>query len=100
MYNYTGLIQVEEILIPPVLPHIAEQYAYSGHVINLPQYITNSLPSELGVIIVRNSDFHVRRYVVLCALKWLLANKYSIRINPEALALLPDLSGPSVLHRR
>ena len=86
------------------LPH--GQYAYSGHVINLPQDIASfvnslpRLPSELDVIVVRKEgasdshrDFRVRKSVVLSALQWLLANnKYyrSVRINPDALALLPE----------
>ena len=85
------------------------QYAYDGHVINLPQNvasIANSsprLPSELdiGKEGAANSrrDFRVRRAVVLHALQWLVAkSKYycSIRINADALAMLPadgDLSG-------
>ena len=106
------------MLISPVLPIMSlywlphGQYAYSGHVINLPQDVAifaNSLPqlpSELDVIIVRKEgaadshcDFCVRRAVVLHALQWLLANNkyyHSIRINPEAMAMLPeggDLSG-------
>ena len=92
------------------LPH--GQYGYSGHVINLPQDIASfatSLPrlaSELDVIVVRKEgaaqshrDFRVRRSVVLRALQWLLANNIyyrNIRIDPDALALLPedgDLTG-------
>ena len=95
------------------LPH--EQYAYSGHVINLPQDVASfanslpRLPNELDVIIVRNEgaaeshrDFRVRSAVMLRALQWLIDNKYfrNVRINPEALTMLPedgDLSGlPSV----
>ena len=67
------------------LPH--GQYAYSGHVINLPQDVASfanflpRLPSarELDVIVVRKEgganthrDFRVRRNVVLHALQWLL----------------------------
>ena len=61
------------------LPH--GQYAYSGHVINLPQDVASfantipRLPSELDVIVVRKEgaaeshcDFRVRRSVVLRAL--------------------------------
>ena len=88
------------------------QYAYSGHVINLPQDVASfanslpRLPSELDVIIVRKEgaanshrDFRVRRAVVLRALQWLIANnKYyrNVHINPDALSILPedgDLSG-------
>ena len=83
------------------LPH--GQYAYSGHVINLPQDVAcfaNSLPrlpSELDIIVVRKEgaadshrDIHVRRVVVLRALQWLLANNQYYRINPDSPALLPD----------
>ena len=94
------------------LPH--GQYAYSGHVISLPQDVStfaNSLPrlpSELDVIIVRKEgasnshrDFRVRKAVVLHALQWLVTNnKYyrNVRINPEALAMLPDNGDLSGLH--
>ena len=57
------------------------QYAYSGHVINLPQDVASfvntlpRLPNELDVIVVRKEgdteshhDFRVRRSVVLRAL--------------------------------
>ena len=92
------------------LPH--GQYGYSGHVINLPQDIASfatslpRLPSELDVLVVRKEgatqshrDFCVRRSIVLRALQWLLANNIyyrNIRIDPDALALLPedgDLTG-------
>ena len=92
------------------LPH--GQYGYSGHVINLPQDIASfatslpQLPSELDVIVVRKEgatqshrDFCVIRSIVLRALQWLLANNIyyrNIRIDPDALALLPedgDLTG-------
>ena len=81
------------------------QFAYSGCVINLPQDVAtfaNSLPRlsiELNVIIVRKEgvsnshrNFRVRRAIVLCALRWLVANKYyrNVHINPEALAMLPE----------
>jgi hypothetical protein len=94
------------------LPH--GQYAYSGHVINLPQDVAtfaNSLPrlpNELDVIIVRKEgaanshrDFRVRRAIVLHALQWLVANnKYyrNIHINPDALAMLPEDGNLSGLH--
>ena len=106
------------MLISAVLPIMSlyklpyGQYAYSGHVINLPQDVASfanslpRLPSELDVIIVRKEgaanshrDFRVRRAVVLCALQWLIANnKYyrNVHINPDALSMLPedgDLSG-------
>ena len=107
-----GLTQVEEMLISPVLPIMSlyrlphGQYGYSGHVINLPQDITSfatsllRLPTELDVIVVRKEgsnqshrDFRVRRLIVLRALQWLLANNIyyrNIRIDPDALALLPE----------
>ena len=107
-----GLTQVEEMLISGVLPIMSlyrlphGQYAYSGHVINLPQDVASfanslpRLPSELDIIVIRKEgaanshrDFHVRRAVVLCALQWLLANnKYyrGVHLNPIALALLPE----------
>ena len=94
------------------LPH--GQYAYSGHVINLPQDVAcfaNSLPrlpSELDIIVIRKEgadnshhDFRVRKTVVLCALQWLLANnKYyrGVRLNPDALALLPEDGNLTGLH--
>ena len=54
-HHLQGLTQVEEMLISAVLPilslyklpHGQYHYAYSGHVINLPQDVTsfaNSLP--------------------------------------------------------
>ena len=86
-----GLTQVEEMLISAVLPIMSlyklphGQYAYSGHVINLPQDVASfancfpRLPSELDVIIVRKEgannshrDFRVRRAAVLHALQWLV----------------------------
>ena len=58
------------------------------------------LPSELDVIVVRKEeatqshrDFRVRRSIVLHALQWLLANNIyyrNIRIDPDALAVLPE----------
>ena len=94
------------------LPH--GQYAYSGHVINLPQDVASfanslpRLPSELDVIIVRKEgasnshrDFRVRRAVVLRALQWLIANnKYyrNVHINAEALEILPEDGDLSGLH--
>ena len=107
-----GLTQVGEMLISVVrpimslyqLPH--GQFAYNGHVINLPQDVAcfaNSLPplpSELDIIVTRKEgaanshrDFHVRRAVVLHAFQWLLTNnKYyrSVHLNANALALLPE----------
>ena len=107
-----GLTETEEMLISSVLPvmslyHLPHgQYAYSGYVINLPQDVasfTNTLarlPSELDIIVVRKEgaaeshhNFRVRKSAVLCALQWLLANNIyyrNIRIDPDALALLPE----------
>ena len=107
-----GLIRVEEILISGVLPIMSlyrlphGQYAYSGHVINLPQDVASfantlpRLPSQLDVIVVRKEgaaeshhDFCVRRSVVLCALQWLLANNIyylNVQIDPDAIAVLPE----------
>ena len=114
------LTQVEEMLISAVLPIMSlyklphGQYAYSGHVINLPQDVASfanslpKLPSELDVIIVRKEgtsnshrDFRVRRAVVLRALQWLVANNkyyHNVRINPEALEILPEDGDLSGLH--
>ena len=94
------------------LPH--GQYAYSGHVINLPQDVAlfasslPRLPSELDIIIVRKEgatsshrDFRVRRAVVLHALQWLVVNnKYyrNIHITLEAVATLPEDANVSGLH--
>ena len=94
------------------LPH--GQYGYSGHVINLPQDVAAfanflpRLPGEVDVIIVRKEgaadshrDFRVRRAVVLGALQWLVANnKYyrNVRINPAALAMLPEDRHLSGIH--
>ena len=107
-----GLTQVEEMLISGVLPIMSlyrlphGQYAYSGHVINLPQDVASfvnslpRLPTELDIIVVRKQgaadshhDFRVRRSVVLAALQWLLANNQyyrSVQINSDTLALLPE----------
>ena len=89
-------------------------HAYSRHVINLSQNVASfanslpRLPSELDVIVVRKEgatnthhDFHVRRGVVLQALQWLLANNryyLSVRINLDALALLPEDGNLTGLH--
>ena len=110
----------EEMLISTVLPIMSlyklphRQYAYSGHVINLPQDVATfanslpQLPSEIDVIIVRKEgaanshrDFCIRRAVVLRALQWLVANNkyyHSVRINPDALAMLPEDGDLSGLH--
>ena len=103
---------MEEMLISGVLPIMSlyrlphGQYAYSGHVINLPQDVASfvnclpRLPTELDIIVVRKQgaadshhDFRVRRSVVLAALQWLLANNQyyrRVQINSDALALLPE----------
>ena len=94
------------------LPH--GRYAYSGHVINLPQDVASfanslpRLPSELNIIVVRKEgaanthrDFRVRRGVVLHALHWLLANNryyLNVRINIDALTLLPEDGNLNGLH--
>ena len=115
-----GLTQVEEMLISGVLPIMSlyclphGQYAYSGHVINLPQDVasfTNTLPrlpSQLDVIVVRKEgaaeshhDFRVRRSVVFCALQSLLANNiycHNVRIDPDAIAVLPEDGDLTGLH--
>ena len=85
------------------LPH--GQYAYGGHVINLPQDINtfvNTLPcspSTLDILIVRregaaesHKDFKVRQSVVLCALQWLVENNVFYRdvtIDSTIVAQLP-----------
>ena len=74
------------------LPH--GQYAYSGHVINLPQDVASfvnsllRLPGELDVIVVRKEgasdshrDFRVRKSVVLVALQWLIINNKTVFIS-------------------
>ena len=115
-----GLTQVEEMLISGVLPIMSlyrlphGQYAYSGHVINLPQDVASfantlpRLPSQLDVIVVRKEvaaeshhEFHVRRSVVLCALQWLLANNIYYRnvwIDPDAIAVVPEDGNLTGLH--
>lgn len=87
------------------LPH--GQYGYSGHVVNLPQYVLAlatslpRLPSEIDVLVVRkekdqvHQDFRVRRRVVQEALSWLLKNNCyyranQVHINAEALEQLPE----------
>ena len=85
------------------LPH--GQYAYSGHILNLPQDVNSFVknlpcsPSDLDVIIVRkegaaesHKDFPVRRSVVLNALQWLVQNNLyyrNVTIDSNVLALLP-----------
>ncbi|MBA4719395.1 MAG: hypothetical protein HRO68_09990 [Nitrosopumilus sp.] len=104
--------QAEEMLISAVMPFMSiyrlphGQYGYKGHVINLPQDITQfassllRLPAELDVILVRKEgsdsshrDFRVRKSVVLRALRWLKQhNKYyrNIEISRAALDELPE----------
>ena len=81
------------------------QYAYSGHILNLPQDVNSfvknfpSSPSDLGVIMVRkegaaesHKDFRVRQSVVLNALQWLVQNNMyycNVTIDNTVLALLP-----------
>ena len=103
---------MEEMLISGVLPIMSlyrlphGQYAYCGHVINLPQDVASfvnslpRLPTEHDITVVRKQgaadshhDFRVRRSVVLAACQWLLANNQyycSGQINNDALALLPE----------
>ena len=85
------------------LPH--GQYAYSGHILNLPQDVNSFVknlprsPSDLDVIIVRkegaaesHKDFRVRRSVLLNALQWLVQNNLyyrNVTIDNTVLALLP-----------
>ena len=81
------------------------QYAYSGHVINLPQDIPlfvsslPSQPSDLDIVIVRkegcnsHDDFCVRCSKVLTSLQWLIANNIyfkGVTINHENLLALPE----------
>ena len=82
------------------------RFVYSGHVIQDVATFADSMPQLPSELDVRKEgasnshrDFCVRRAIVLRALQWLVANnKYyrNVRINPEALAMLPedgDLSG-------
>ena len=87
---------MEEMLISGVLPIMSlyrlphGQYAYSGHVINLPQDVAfvNSLPrlpTELDIIVVRKQgaadshhDFRVRRSVVLAALQCMVTRQQPV----------------------
>ena len=86
------------------LPH--GQYGYSGHILNVPQNVTQFLdhlprcPTTLDIVIVRkqgvgetHKDFRVRRSVVLRALQWLIVNnKYynDVTINHDTLSMLPN----------
>ena len=60
--NFTGSHTGEEMLISAVMPIMSlyrlpqGQYGYTGHVVNLPQDVAQSvprLPSDLDVIVVR-----------------------------------------------
>ena len=90
-----GLTQVEISAVLPIislyrLPH--GQYAYSRHVINLPQDVACLRTPCLNfpvidIIVVRKEgaadshrDFRVSRVVVLRALQWLLANNQYYRM--------------------
>ena len=108
----TGLTQIEEILISPVMPMMSVyrlphgQYGYSGHVVNLPQNVSSfvsklpQLPNDLDILLVRRNgdsgshrDFKVRHAKVLHALQWLqIHNKYfaNIEIEHSHLAQLPE----------
>ena len=103
------------MLISGVLPIMSLYrlpHAYSGHVINLPQDVASfanslpRLPSELDIVVRKGAAnthrvFHIRRGVVLHALQWLLANNryyVNVRINLDALALLPEDGNLTGLH--
>ena len=113
-----GLTQVEEMLISTVLPIMSLYRLPMGNTAIVGMSSTclrisprlppacHDCPSKLDVIVVRKEgatqshrDFRVRRSIVLRALQWLLANNVyyrNIRIDPDALALLPedgDLTG-------
>ena len=103
------------MLISAVMPFMAiyrlphGQYGYRGHVINMPQDVTElasslpRLPSELDVVFVRKEgsqnshrDFRVRRSAVQRALLWLKENNkyyHTIAIDIAALNQLPDDGG-------
>ncbi len=83
------------------------QYAYGGHVVNLPQDINtfvNTLPrspSTLDVLIVRregaaesHKDFKVRCSVILSALQWLVGNNIFYRDVTIDTAVLTQLHVP------
>ena len=87
------------------LPH--GQYAYSGHVINLPQNVLSfttslpRLPKELDVLVVKELQgdsrrhFRVRRTVVEEAINWLIQNnlyyqRNQVSLNQHVLAQLPE----------
>lgn len=92
-----------DVCLPP--SYLWDQYACSGHVINLPLDVISSLPrssSQLDIIVVRKEtsnqshhDFRVRRAVVNQALQWLFTHNIyyhanHIHFNQEALAHLPQ----------
>ena len=111
---------LDEMLISAIMPIMSiyrlpqGQYGYSGHVINLPpevhSYATSLLwlPSELYFLVRKGAnqshrDFRVRRYVVSCALQWLITNnKYyianQVRIDQGALEILPQDEKLSNIH--
>ena len=64
------------------------QYAYSGHVINLPQDVACFANSCLNFPVNLTSLWSGKKE--LRALQWLLANNQYYRINPDSPALLPD----------
>ena len=83
------------------------QYAYRGHVINLPQNVVSfatslpRLPKEVDVLVVKklqgdtHRDFRVRRTVVEEAINWLIQNniyyqRNYVSLNQHALAQLPE----------
>ena len=95
---------VMPIMVIYQLPH--GQLGYSGHILNLPQNVTDfatSLPrspSDIDVLIVQKQgadgshrDFRVRRHVVQSALEWLIShNLYyrNIALNRQILQDLPE----------
>ena len=95
---------VMPIMVIYQLPH--GQLGYSGHILNLPQNVTDfatSLPrspNDIDVLIVQKQgadgshrDFRVRRHVVQSALEWLIShNLYyrNIALNRQMLEDLPE----------
>ena len=82
MYLLTGLTQVEEMLISGVLPIMSlyrlphGQYAYSGHVINLPQDVASfaSCRPRPAVVHARRSTRHV------------MSGHHPLRLAPQCVA--------------
>ena len=76
------------------------QYGYSGHVVNLPQDVTSSLP-QLPSEVERRShcDFCVRRDVVHSGVQWLVTHNlyYRVHFDVTALAQLPQDGIPTNL---